>query len=187
MSEVNDNKYIKPLVNTESNNNQYQLINNQQNQNQTQNPQPNSHAIQIDTSNDSDEFIQQKGGENNVPSLKEIYNQQKMYSPSVKQIPITASENRKDYRKSEGKINIVIPANQASQINQNQYQNQKNMNSETSQAYHNQEGAVEEEFSNMKDKRSNMSNMKSTLNPISEHDTSQTESNKNKVYNYRKF
>jgi hypothetical protein len=137
------------------------------------------------------DFIKQKGGDNNVPSLKDIYNQQKLYSPSVKPIPITASENRKDYRRSEGKINIVIPANQASQINQNQYQNQNNknmnMNSETSQAYHNQEGAVEEEFSNMKDKRNNMSNMKTTLNPISEHDTSQTESNKNKVYNYRKF
>ena len=189
MSEINDTKYIKPLVNTETNNNQYQLINNQplQQQQQPQQLQNKSHAIEVDDSNDSDEFIQQKGGENNIPSLKDIYNQQKMYSPSVKPIPITASENRKDYRKSEGKINILIPANQASQINQNQYQNNKNMNSETSQAYHNQEGAVEEEFSNMKDKRSNMSNMKSTLNPISEHDTSQTESNKNKVYNYRKF
>ena len=40
MSEVNDNKYIKPLVNTESNNNQYQLINNQQNQNQNQSQNP---------------------------------------------------------------------------------------------------------------------------------------------------
>jgi hypothetical protein len=190
MSEINDNKYIKPLVNTESNNNQYQLINN--NQQQPQNNQNKNHALEVDDSNDSDDFIQQKGGDNNnVPSLKEIYNQQKMYSPSVKPIPITASENRKDYRKSEGKINIVIPANQASQINQNQYQNQNNknmnMNSETSQAYHNQEGAVEEECSNMKDKRNSMSNMKTTLNPISEHDTSQTESNKNKVYNYRKF
>jgi hypothetical protein len=108
-----------------------------------------------------------------------------MYSPSVKPIPITASENRRDFKKSEGRINIVIPANQASQINQ---QNKHtNMNSETSQAYHNQDGVVEEEFSNMKDKRNSMSNMKTTLNPISEHDSTQTESNKNKVYNYRKF
>jgi hypothetical protein len=189
MSEINDNKYIKPLVNTESNNNQYQLINN--NQQQPQNNQNKSNALEVDDSNDSDDFIKQKGGDNNVPSLKDIYNQQKLYSPSVKPIPITASENRKDYRRSEGKINIVIPANQASQINQNQYQNQNNknmnMNSETSQAYHNQEGAVEEEFSNMKDKRTSMSNMKTTLNAITEQDTSQTESNKNKVYNYRKF
>jgi hypothetical protein len=187
MSEINDTKYIKPLVSTETNNNQYQLINNQQQpQQQPQNNQNKSHALEIDDSNDSDDFIKQKGGENNnVPSLKEIYNQQKMYSPSVKQIPITASENRKDYRKSEGKINIIIPPNQVSQINQ---QNKHtNMNSETSQAYHNQEGAVEEEFSNMKDKRNSMSNMKTTLNPISEHDSTQTESNKNKVYNYRKF
>jgi methylmalonyl-CoA mutase N-terminal domain/subunit len=44
MSEINDTKYIKPLVNTESNNNQYQLINNNQQQ-----PQNNIVRVAIQT------------------------------------------------------------------------------------------------------------------------------------------
>lgn len=190
MSEINDNKYIKPLVNTESNNNQYQLVNGQNNV-QSSNQNNRSHALEIDSSNDSDEFIPQKGGNENPPSLKEIYNQQKMYSPSVKPLPITASENRKqDYKKSESKINIMIPPNQMSQVNQsynnNNNNNNKQMNSETSQAYHHQDGGIEEEFSNMKEKKGT-SNYKSSLNAITENDSNTTETNKNKVLNYRKY
>jgi len=193
MSEITDNKYIKPLVNTESNNNQYALVNPQNIQN-TQNNQSaqNAHnvrsqALEVDSSNDSDEFIPQKGGEQNIPSLKEIYNQQKQYSPSVKPIPISASESRRqDSRRSEGKINVMIPPNQASQLGPS-YNNQKQMNSETSQAYQNQEGGIEEEFSNMKEKKGGVANYKSSLNAITENESSNTESNKNKGIFYRKY
>jgi hypothetical protein len=60
------------------------------------------------------------------------------------------------------------------------------MNSETSQAYQNQDWGIEEEFSNMKEKRGT-SNYKSSLNAITENDSSQTESNRNNKTFYRKY
>ena len=54
------------------------IKNNQNNNVQSSNQNNRSHALEIDSSNDSDEFIPQKGGNENPPSLKEIYNQQKM-------------------------------------------------------------------------------------------------------------
>ena len=69
--------------------------------------------------------------------------------------------------KSDRKINIVIP----NSIKQPNFGKNKN-ESETSQAYANQDGGIEEEFSNSgKDKKGNvngMNNYKPTLNTVSE-------------------
>jgi len=176
MSEINDDKYLKSLVKTEDNTNQYQLVNSQKNNiNLTNN---------LET--DTDRNKSQVGGvvQSQPPmSLKEIYEQQKkagLVSSSVKHIPITETKNSARYseqKKSDKKINIIIPA-------ENKKPNfmKPHNDSETSQPYHQQDGGIEEEFSNMgKDK-----NFKPNLNTVSEKDSS-SESNKNNVFNFRGY
>jgi hypothetical protein len=167
MSEMNDDKYLKSLVNTDNNKNQYQLT-------------TSKNEINVGSDSDSEKEKQknQLGGvvQSQPPiSLKEIYEQQKkagLNSTSVKHLPLTetrGTERKNDLVKSDRKINIVIP-NSVKQPNFGKNKNE----SETSQAYANQDGGIEEEFSNSgKDKRGNgngngMNNYKPSLNTVSE-------------------
>jgi hypothetical protein len=175
MSETNDNKYIKSLVNTESNNQQYQLVN------------KNIPLNLTDTQNTG-----QVGGiqQSQPPfSLKEIYEQQLQQkngitSTTPKHIPITESRNlnRSEHRnenRNEQVPTIIIPS--AQQNSYNMVNKQKNNDSETSQPYHQQDGGIEEEFSNMK-----KNNFKPSLDTLSESELS-TDKNRKNLHNYRKY
>jgi len=163
VSETNDNKHIKPLINTESNNNQYNLVKNEQAQQQiggnvVQSPPP--------------------------MSLKEIYEQQKrasLSSPSVKPIPLTertGQQGGNQHGPSAPRVpTIIIPAEQNTAVTNQMVPPHRN-NSETSQPYHKQDGHVEEEFSNMAKK-------KAELDTISEN-SNDSKSNKN-IFNFRNY
>jgi hypothetical protein len=101
MSEITDDKYLKSLVNTENNNQQYQLVThsqtNRQNNSNDTNKQNNDHSdseTEFDKKNQIGGIIQ-----SNPPiSLREIYEQQKqagsgVMSPSVKHILLSESKN----------------------------------------------------------------------------------------------
>jgi hypothetical protein len=192
MSEINDDKYLKSLVNTENNNQQYQLVTNsqtnKQNNSNDTNKYNNNHNNDHSDSETEFDKKNQIGGiiQSNPPiSLREIYEQQKqagsgVMSPSVKHILLTESKNnnhetekrhteiKHSERRHEGgkkveKINIVIPPQQA----ENKFaQNFKGM-SESSQPYYKQAGGIEEEFSNMH-KNENENKYKPSLNPLYE-------------------
>ena len=177
MSEINDDKYLKSLVKTEDNNQQYQLVNSQKK------------SLDINQDSDTDKKSQVGGVVQSQPplSLKEIYEQQKkagLNSTSIKHIPITESRRsesrRSEAKRSEGKkINLIIPA----EVKKPEFMKQKN-ESETSQPYHQQDGGIEEEFSNMgKDKKDQQ--FKTNLNTVSEENSS--ESNKKNVFNFRGY
>jgi hypothetical protein len=191
MSEINDDKYLKSLVNTENNNQQYQLVTNsqtnKQNNSNDTNKYNNNHNNDHSDSETEFDKKNQIGGiiQSNPPiSLREIYEQQKqagsgVMSPSVKHILLTESKNnnhgtekrqtemkhseRREGGKKVEKINIVIPPQQA----ENKFaQNFKGM-SESSQPYYKQAGGIEEEFSNMH-KNENENKYKPSLNPLYE-------------------
>jgi len=115
MSEINDDKYLKSLVNTENNNQQYQLVNNSQSHipNGSNHDNTNSHINNNNNNNNMhnsdsefDEKKSQIGGivQSQPPiSLKEIYEQQKLAglggaSPSVKHILLSESRNNDNHR-----------------------------------------------------------------------------------------
>ena len=171
MSEINDDKYLKPLVNTESNNNQYQLT-------KTENI--------LDT--DSDKKSQKGGFIQSQPpmSLKEIYDQQKkasLNSSSIKHIPLTGTETKRS--ESAKKVNILIPPDPSKLMPH--FKNENN-DSESSQPYHRQNGNIEEEFSNMASNKNK--NYKPELDTVSEgrntSATSATSAKKN-IFNFRGY
>jgi hypothetical protein len=182
MSEINDDKYLKSLVNTDTNQNKYQLIS----------PKNNDKNDNIGIESDSSNEKQKTGGviQSQPPvSLKEIYEQQLkagVNSTSIKHLPLTESkgqDKKNDIVMSQKKINITIPQS----VKQNNFKN--NNDSETSQPYAQQVGIVEEEFSNSgKDKMksnnlNNNLNNNSKLNTVTEGTTS--ESNKKNHFNSR--
>ena len=193
MSEITDDKYLKSLVNTENNNQQYQLVThsqtNKQNNSHDTNKQNDTNKHNDDHSDSETEFDKknQIGGiiQSNPPiSLREIYEQQKqagsgVMSPSVKHILLTESKNnnhgtekrhteikhseRREGGKKAEKINIVIPPQQA----ENKFAPHFKGMSESSQPYYKQAGGIEEEFSNMH-KNENENKYKPSLNPLYE-------------------
>ena len=171
MSEINDDKYLKSLVNTENNNNQYKLA-------------------KTENNSDSDSQIKQSGGviQSQPPmSLKEIYDQQKkagLNSSSIKHIPMTNATSVTESKKSEStkKVNIVIPADPNKLM-----PHFKDNNSDSSQPYHKQNGGIEEEFSNM---ASNKKNYKPELDTVSEGKTSASNTSvsvKKNIFNFRGY
>jgi hypothetical protein len=188
MTDVDNDKYIRSLVHTENNNKQYGLSN------------QHSNSISSESSIKSEDSFKninhsQAGGvvQSQPPmSLKEIYEQQKAASPSVKPMPIPItetrnaqkrSEHRSEHNKSE-KINIIIPNNQQQNIPKN------NVGSESSQPYYKQGGGIEEEFSNADKNNKKANQYKPSLNAVTESvnsSVSNSESNKKKVYNFRGY
>ena len=165
--DVEDDKYIRSLVQTENNNKQYGLSKESESDGNTLN-------------NNS-----QKGGiiQSQPPmSLKEIYEQQKeASSQSVKPLTVPISDNNKNKNNEK---NIIIPPIQSKKNHSN-----KNSDSESSQAYFNQKGDIEEEFSNHDSKKKN-NKFKPSLEAVDESGTtsnSYSESGKQKVYNFRGF
>lgn len=163
MSEIHDDKYIRSLVTTENKNDKYQLVNNT-----------------TDKPNQTGGIIQ-----SNPPlSLKEIYEQQKNalgQSPSVKYLPLTESKNsEKNVIKSERKINITIPPENKQNISM------RGNDSETSQPYHQQDGGIEEEFSNMGSNKK-VSSYKKALNTVSEGNTESGTDSKKNIFNFRGY
>jgi hypothetical protein len=129
MSEINDDKYLKPLVNTESNNNQYQLTKSEKN-----------------LSSDSEKNDQKGGVIQSQPpmSLKEIYEQQKkagLNSSSIKHIPLSGAATASESKRSESakKINILIPPDPSKLM---PHFKTKNNDSDSSQPYHKQNGCI---------------------------------------------
>lgn len=182
-SEIGDDKYLKSLVSTENNQNQYQLVSTKK----------NDITINSQSDSDSDKKVKsQVGGivQSQPPvSLKEIYEQQKkagLNSTSVKHIPLTESrrsearsERRNDIVKSERRINIMIP----NEVKKPVFGRPKN-DTETSQPYEKQDGGIEEEFSNMgKDKKQGGNSFKPSLNRLSEGNTSSESVKKNPYTN----
>jgi len=125
MSEINDDKYLKSLVNTENNNQQYQLVtHSQSNMHNNSNSQYNNTHSQYNNQNkpnndhdqsDSDTVVDKKnqvGGivQSNPPiSLREIYEQQKqsganIMSPSVKHILLSESRNNQVTEKKQAEV-----------------------------------------------------------------------------------
>jgi hypothetical protein len=175
MSEINDDKYLKPLVNTESNNNQYQLT-------KTENKQDQN-------SSDSQGKTQTGGVIQSQPpmSLKEIYEQQKkagLNSSSIKHIPLSgASASESKRSESIKKVSILIPPDPNKLA-----PHFKNNDSESSQPYHKQNGGIEEEFSNMASNKNK--NYKPELGTVSEGvsatSASATSAKKN-IFNFRGY
>jgi hypothetical protein len=173
MSEINDDKYLKSLVKTEDNKQQYQLVNSQKNKSN----------IDLSTYTETDQKTRINGVVQSQPplSLKEIYEQQKkagLNSASVKHIPLTENKQndiKSEIKKSEKKVNVIIPA----ESNKPNFSKQRN-DSETSQPYHQQDGGIEEEFSNMHKETKNK------LNTVSE-EGSGSDSKKNNVFNFRGY
>jgi len=168
MSEINDDKYLKSLVNTENNNNQYKLAKTENN---------NSESAGSDT--------KLSGGviQSQPPmSLKEIYEQQKkagLNSSSIKHISMSGAGS--ESTKKPG-INIVIPPNPTKLM-----PHFKNNDSDSSQPYHKQEGGIEEEFSNM---ASNKKNYKPELDTVSEGKSATSASTlsvKKNIFNFRGY
>jgi hypothetical protein len=173
MSEINDDKYLKPLVNTESNNNQYQLAKSEN---------------KSDNSNGSDGKTQTGGVIQSQPpmSLKEIYEQQKkagLNTSSIKHIPLSGS-NVSESKKSESvkKVSILIPPDPSKLM---PHFKNKNNDSESSQPYHKQNGGIEEEFSNMASNKSK--NYKPELNTVSEGGSTSATSAKKNIFNFRGY
>jgi hypothetical protein len=168
MSEINDDKYLKSLVNTENNNNQYKLTK---------------------TENNSDSETKQTGGviQSQPPmSLKEIYEQQKkagLNTSSIKHIPLSGS-NVSESKKSESvkKVSILIPPDPSKLM---PHFKNKNNDSESSQPYHKQNGGIEEEFSNMASNKSK--NYKPELNTVSEGGSTSATSAKKNIFNFRGY
>jgi len=202
MSDVNNDKYIRSLVQTESNNKQYGLLNQQS----ISNPDSNSSEMNAHYENVPNNLqVHKLDGAGIVQSqppmsLKEIYEQQKAASPSVKPLPIPITETKNGGKKSEHrfdqrsehrsshkseKINIIIPNNhQPTQIPKN------NIGSESSQPYYKQGGGIEEEFSNADKNNKKGTTYKTSLNPVQESvnsSVSNSESNSKKVYNFRGY
>ena len=173
MSEINDDKYIRPLVGTE-NNKQYGL------------------SSQFKKDNSSDSFEKnnnspQKGGiiQSQPPmSLKEIYEQQKA-SSTIK--PLTVPKTDINYKGGESekkteRFNVIIPKTAST----------KQLHaSETSDAYHKQEAVIEESFSNTASKKSigkDNGTYKSALSAIEESENkSKSDHNNKNMYNFRGF
>jgi len=198
MSEINDDKYLKSLVNTENNNQQYQLVSHSQshaphgaNHDNTQSHMNNNVNNNNSDSDNYDDKKNQIGGivQSQPPiSLKEIYEQQKQsgvggMSPSVKHILLSESRNndkpnqdikknseRRDGGKNANRINIVIPP----ELPENKLAPRFKGMSESSQPYYKQAGGIEEEFSNMhkengqRENGQRENNYKPALNPLYE-------------------
>lgn len=193
MTDIDNDKYIRSLVHTENNNKQYGLSNHQSNS-KSNSSEMNDHYENVPNNLHSQK--QEGAGivQSQPPmSLKEIYEQQKAASPSVKAmtIPVTEtrnvqkrSEHRSEHR-SEQKINIIIPNNhQPTQIQKN------NLGSESSQPYYKQGGGIEEEFSNADKNNKKGVSYKPSLNAVQESlnsSVSNSESNGKKVYNFRGY
>ena len=166
MSEINDDKYIRPLVGTE-NNKQYAL----------------SSQYKKDSSDSNDKgYSPQKGGiiQSQPPmSLKEIYEQQKA-SSTIKPLPVPNTDGHGFKSVSEKKterFNVIIPKNKS----------EKNNASETSDAYHKQEAVIEESFSNTANKKSvrkDEGSYKSALSAVNETENSSKSEQKNNLYNH---
>lgn len=182
MSEINDDKYIKSLINSENNTNQYQLSKG-----------PDSRiSLNVDSDNETVGKPQNGGSviQSQPPmSLKEIYEQQKLagvQSTSVKHINLsdtlrTRSERKHDVVKSERKLNITIPA----EVKKPNFMKPRN-DSETSQPYHQQDGGIEEEFSNMGLNSKKGSEYKNKLNTVTEKSSSDSSTKKNPL-NFRGY
>jgi len=168
MSDINDDKYIRSLVNSESNNKQYKLAS------------VNS-AL---SNNDSEKKLNQIGGliQSQVPiSLKEIYDQQKNAvnnSTTIKHLPLTETKKSETKKQELNKMNIIIPSNNPNQVEKN------GNDSETSQAYHKQDGNIEEEFSNMGSIKKSVH--KSALDTVTEVNSASEANNKN-IFNFRNY
>jgi hypothetical protein len=169
MSEINDDKYIRPLVGTE-NNKQYGL----------------SSQYKKDVSSDSPENNQyQKGGiiQSQPPmSLKEIYEQQKA-SSTIKPLPVPNTDGHLFKQVSEKKtekterFNVIIPKTGSAK---------QSHASETSDAYHKQEAVIEESFSNTANKKSvrkDEGSYKAALSAVNETENSSKSDQKNNMYN----
>ena len=188
MTDIDNDKYIRSLVQTENNNKQYGLSNQYSNSNSSE---MNDHYDNVP--NNLHSHKQEGAGivQSQPPmSLKEIYEQQKAASPSVKPIPITETKNgvkRSEHRSAHRseKVNIIIPNNyQPTQIPKN------NMGSESSQPYYKQGGGIEEEFSNADKNNKKGPSYKTSLNAVQESvnsSVSNSESNNKKVYNFRGY
>jgi hypothetical protein len=173
MSEINDDKYIRPLVGTE-NNKQYGL----------------SSQFKKDISEESeekDDNSPQKGGIIQSPppmSLKEIYEQHKA-SSSIKPLPVPNTDGNLFKVLSEKKterFNVIIPKTNLPK---------QNHASETSDAYHKQEAVIEESFSNTANKRSSKKedmSYRAALSAVNETENSQTSDQNNRnVYPHNQF
>jgi len=177
MSEINNDAYLKPLVNTESNNNQYQL---------TKTENKSNDSSDSDKKNQSGGVIQSKP----PMSLKEIYEQQKnagINSSSIKHIPMSGSNatEKKSESVKNGKISILIPPDPKKSMN---HLKNKDVDSESSQPYHKQDGHVEEEFSNMASNKSK--NFKPELDAVSEGGSATSASAasiKKNIFNFRGY
>ena len=189
MTDVDNDKYIRSLVHTENNNKQYGLSNQHSNS-----KSPESSDRSVDVHNNNLNHSQAGGVVQSQPpmSLKEIYEQQKAASPSVKPMPIPITETRNAQKRSEHrsehnrseKINIIIPNNLQQNIPKN------TLGSESSQPYYKQGGGIEEEFSNADRNNKKGNPYKPSLNAVTESvnsSVSNSESNKKKVYNFRGY